>query len=296
LSTFILTPNRDVAAKIINVVFTIDDGPHRYIERINIHGNTFTRDEVIRREFDIAEGDAYNRGLIDRAERRLKQLAPFKSGEDRGRQGLDAGSGGAQRRRRKSSKPAILSFSGGYSTSVGIIGEVSVFGTQLSRPWAIRESICCASANTCAAALCHSSSPISWATACRFGLDLFFKETLTIRRSPTASESYGAGIKVSAPLMEGATSEAALLAGQPECVARSDADGLHPPERLDHMPSVAVKQAALNWRPMGVDDRIDAWRMTKNRNPGSGPEGAEPGLHARSGGGGCSRALHNRRR
>src|SRR6266853_1344713 len=72
--------NRDVAAKIINVVFTIDDGPHRYIERINIHGNTFTRDEVIRREFDIAEGDAYNRGLIDRAERRLKQLAPFKSG------------------------------------------------------------------------------------------------------------------------------------------------------------------------------------------------------------------------
>jgi len=31
---------------------------------------------VIRREFDVAEGDAYNRGLIDAAERRLKQLAP----------------------------------------------------------------------------------------------------------------------------------------------------------------------------------------------------------------------------
>src|SRR5258705_820295 len=71
--------NRDSAANVINVVFTLDDGPRRYVERINIHGNTVTRDEAIRREFDVAEGDAYNRGLIDAAERRLKQLAPFKS-------------------------------------------------------------------------------------------------------------------------------------------------------------------------------------------------------------------------
>src|SRR5258708_6696595 len=71
--------HRESAANIINVVFTLDDGPRRYVERINVHGNTFTRDEVIRREFDVAEGDAYNRALIDAAERRLKQLAPFKS-------------------------------------------------------------------------------------------------------------------------------------------------------------------------------------------------------------------------
>ena len=50
-----------------------------YVERIDIHGNTRTRDYVIRREFDIAEGDAYNKTLIDRAERRLKNLNYFKT-------------------------------------------------------------------------------------------------------------------------------------------------------------------------------------------------------------------------
>src|SRR5262249_33186288 len=42
---------RDPAAHVISVVFALDDGPRRYVERINIHGNTVTRDEVIRREF-----------------------------------------------------------------------------------------------------------------------------------------------------------------------------------------------------------------------------------------------------
>jgi len=44
-----------------------------------VRGNTRTRDYVIRREFDISEGDAYNRALVDRAERRLKNLDFFKS-------------------------------------------------------------------------------------------------------------------------------------------------------------------------------------------------------------------------
>src|SRR3954453_10510126 len=63
----------------VNIVFAIEEGARAYIERINVRGNTRTRDHVIRREFDIAEGDAYNRVLIDRAERRLKNLNYFKS-------------------------------------------------------------------------------------------------------------------------------------------------------------------------------------------------------------------------
>jgi len=70
---------RDAEAKRIGVAFTIDQGPRTYVERIEIHGNTRTRGYVIRREFDIAEGDAYNKTLIDRAERRLKNLNYFKS-------------------------------------------------------------------------------------------------------------------------------------------------------------------------------------------------------------------------
>ena len=71
--------DRDFETKIINLTFVVEEGTRAYIERINIRGNTRTRDYVIRREFDIGEGDAYNRALIDRAERRLKNLNYFKT-------------------------------------------------------------------------------------------------------------------------------------------------------------------------------------------------------------------------
>jgi outer membrane protein insertion porin family len=70
---------RDAAGKRIDIAFAIDQGPRAYIERIDIHGNVKTRGYVIRREFDIGEGDAFNKGLIDRAERRLKNLDYFKT-------------------------------------------------------------------------------------------------------------------------------------------------------------------------------------------------------------------------
>jgi outer membrane protein insertion porin family len=66
----------------MDVTFVIDQGPRTYIERIEIHGNMKTRDYVIRREFDIAEGDAYNKTLVDRAERRLKKFELLQDGED----------------------------------------------------------------------------------------------------------------------------------------------------------------------------------------------------------------------
>src|SRR5262249_2542349 len=72
-------PMRDAEGQRINVYFEINQGPRTYVERIEIHGNTRTRDYVIRREFDFAEGDAYNKSLIDRAERRLKNLNYFKT-------------------------------------------------------------------------------------------------------------------------------------------------------------------------------------------------------------------------
>ena len=78
---------RDAAAKRIDVAFTIDQGPRTYVERIDIHGNTRTRAYVIRREFDISEGDAYNKSLLDRAERRLKNLNYFKTVKISRRQG-----------------------------------------------------------------------------------------------------------------------------------------------------------------------------------------------------------------
>ena len=70
--------DRDYQTRRINLIFSIEDGQRVYIEQINIRGNTRTRDYVIRREFDVAEGDPYNRALISRAERRLNNLGYFK--------------------------------------------------------------------------------------------------------------------------------------------------------------------------------------------------------------------------
>ena len=63
----------------INITYVIDEGPRVYIERINIVGNFRTHDDVIRREFRLAEGDAFNRLLVEAARRRLRALGFFKT-------------------------------------------------------------------------------------------------------------------------------------------------------------------------------------------------------------------------
>ncbi|TIP30834.1 MAG: outer membrane protein assembly factor BamA [Mesorhizobium sp.] len=65
----------------ISVVYTIDQGTKAYVERIEIRGNDRTRDYVIRREFDVSEGDAFNQVLIQRAKRRLEALNFFEKVE-----------------------------------------------------------------------------------------------------------------------------------------------------------------------------------------------------------------------
>ena len=62
----------------INITYAIDQGARVFVERINILGNTRTREYVIRRELDLAEGDAFNQALLDQAERRIRNLGIFK--------------------------------------------------------------------------------------------------------------------------------------------------------------------------------------------------------------------------
>ncbi len=71
--------DRDYSNNTINLTYVIDEGQRIYIERIDVRGNTKTRDYVIRREFDVSEGDAYNRVLINKAERKLRDLDYFKT-------------------------------------------------------------------------------------------------------------------------------------------------------------------------------------------------------------------------
>lgn len=70
---------RDVSGNTISVDYLVDQGDRAYVERIEIRGNTITRDYVIRREFDIAEGDAFNQEMLAEAKRRLDRLGYFSS-------------------------------------------------------------------------------------------------------------------------------------------------------------------------------------------------------------------------
>ncbi|MEM9616397.1 MAG: outer membrane protein assembly factor BamA [Pseudomonadota bacterium] len=70
-----LTRHED--SKTIDITFEVNEGPRVYVERINIKGNTRTLDKVIRREVRIAEGDPFNRVLVDRSRARVRSLGYF---------------------------------------------------------------------------------------------------------------------------------------------------------------------------------------------------------------------------
>ncbi|EKF19530.1 outer membrane protein assembly factor BamA [Nitratireductor pacificus] len=71
--------NRNFETREIDVVYSVDEGPRAYIQRIEIRGNQRTRDYVVRREFDLSEGDAFNQVLVQRAKRRLEALGFFQT-------------------------------------------------------------------------------------------------------------------------------------------------------------------------------------------------------------------------
>ena len=120
---------RDEATHQIALAFTVDDGPKVYIERIDVVGNTRTRDYVIRREFDIGEGDPYNHAMVEQGERRLNRLGYFKkvhistrpgSSPDRVIVTVEV----------EDQPTGSVSLSGGYSTTAGFLAEVAFTETN----------------------------------------------------------------------------------------------------------------------------------------------------------------------
>ncbi|UTW54048.1 outer membrane protein assembly factor BamA [Kordiimonas sp. SCSIO 12610] len=70
--------NRNREGRTIDITFRVLDAPRVYVERIRIHGNVTTLDKVIRREFRLQEGDAFNSALVNRSENRLNRLSFFR--------------------------------------------------------------------------------------------------------------------------------------------------------------------------------------------------------------------------
>ncbi|VVT18365.1 outer membrane protein assembly factor BamA [Erythrobacter sp. EC-HK427] len=69
---------RNAEERTMDVTFTVADAPRAYIEAIEINGNTLTQDKVIRREFRIAEGDAFSSLQVRRSTARINSLGYFQ--------------------------------------------------------------------------------------------------------------------------------------------------------------------------------------------------------------------------
>ncbi len=116
--------DRDPVSRIITVNYVVEQGPRIYIERINVIGNVRTLDYVIRREFRLAEGDAYNRLMVDQARQRLVGLGFFK-GVKVSRENGSAADRVVLTIELEENSTGELAFAAGYSSNEGVIGEVS---------------------------------------------------------------------------------------------------------------------------------------------------------------------------
>ncbi len=116
---------RDPEALTVGIVYELVEGPRVFVERIEVEGNTRTLDRVIRRQFDIVEGDAFNTRAVEQARTRIRGLGFFSrvyvatepgSAEDRAniRVSVEERSTGS------------LTFGLGFSSADGILGEVSL--------------------------------------------------------------------------------------------------------------------------------------------------------------------------
>jgi outer membrane protein insertion porin family len=69
---------RHAENRTIDIVYEVKEGPRVYVERINITGNIRTLDRVIRREFRLVEGDAFNSAKMRLSQQRIRNLGFFK--------------------------------------------------------------------------------------------------------------------------------------------------------------------------------------------------------------------------
>ena len=192
--------DRDVQAHIINIVFVLEQGPRVYVERINVRGNTRTRDWVIRREFDLQEGDAYNRVLIDRAERRLRNLGYFKnvkitnepgSAPDRVLVIVDV----------EEQMTGEFSVGGGYSTSDGFIGEASIAERNfLGRGQYVK--LGGSFGQRTKGVEFSFTEPYFLDTRTAAGFDIFWKQSARSQYNPVDVQTLGGTLRLGLPLSE----------------------------------------------------------------------------------------------
>ena len=192
--------DRNAETRTISLVFAVEEGPRVYVERIEIRGNVRTRDWVIRREFDFAEGDAYNRVMVDRAERRLRNLGYFKDVK------ITNEPGTAPDRiilvvTVEDQPTGEFSVSGGYSTTDGFIGEVAISEKNfLGRGQYVR--LAGQLGESTQGADFSFTEPYFLDYRMAAGFDLFWKQTSATSTSQYDTETMGGTLRVALPLTD----------------------------------------------------------------------------------------------
>jgi outer membrane protein insertion porin family len=188
------------ATGIINLVYAVEPGKRLYIERIDIHGDSKTRDEVIRREFDFGEGDAYNPALVERAERRLKALGYFKSVKF-GTQPASAPDRVVVDVTVEEDQTGYFYISGGYSTQAGPLATITVGDANFLGTGDIARMSLTYGEYVRGFDLSFTD-PYALGPRLSLGVDLFGKETLAGSYQSFDSTVYGAKISLGTPLTE----------------------------------------------------------------------------------------------
>jgi outer membrane protein insertion porin family len=118
-------PEIDREQDIIAISYEIREGPRVYVERIDIRGNVRTRDKVIRREFRVVEGDAFNTSKIRRSRQRIENLGFFSRVDVQTAQGSAPDQTVIEVDVQEQST-GELSLGAGFSTSEGPFADVSL--------------------------------------------------------------------------------------------------------------------------------------------------------------------------
>jgi outer membrane protein insertion porin family len=116
---------RDRQSRSIGLTYEIREGPKVFVERIDIVGNVRTLDKVIRREFRLVEGDAFNTAKLRRSQQRIRNLGFFKKVDVNNVAGSSPDKTVVQVNVEEQST-GELTVGAGYSTSESVIGEVTL--------------------------------------------------------------------------------------------------------------------------------------------------------------------------
>jgi outer membrane protein insertion porin family len=267
--------DRDFEHKTIGVVYLIDNGPRVYIERINIRGNVRTRDDVIRRELDIAEGDAYNRALVDKAERRLKNLDLFKSVKFANEPG-SAADKVVVNVNVEEKQTGDFWISGGYSTTEGPIGQVTLsdrnlWGTGLSGKATLTLG------EYTRGFVFAFVDPYFLDNRLSFGVDVFDNQNLESPTQSYGSDTYGATFRFGAPLTDEVSGQLRYsIFNQSVSLAPSLLNCTPATAPPGGCASLPIQQAALNgplWVSM-IGYTAGFNNLDNNQNPTSGVRAA----------------------